>query len=211
MYEEIETQLSQLVAQACQHPPGSLQRRQCLTRLIQAIIKSGKLWWENTPYYEDALQQTWLYLCRNLCEANTGRQYDPSRGSVTTWLDGYLKRRLQDFWIEEQEQKKRYVSPKGDDKINPIDNVPAFQRIPILEETRYWVETDTDGELRRTHIKGRPELNCQMLILRRLPPKTGWQELATEFNCPYQTLANFYKRKCRPRLRNFGESQGYLE
>jgi len=210
MYQEIETQLSQLVTQACQHPHGSLQRRQGLTQLIQAIIKSGKLWWENTPYYEEALQQTWLYMCRNICEANTGRQYDPSRSSVTTWLDRYLKRRLQDFRIEEQQQKNRYVAPGGDDKINPIDNVPAPQSIPILEETRHWAESDSDGELRSTHIKGRPELNCQMLILRRLPPQTGWQELAVEFDCPYQTLANFYKRQCRPRLRKFGESQGYL-
>lgn len=210
MHEEIETKLNQLVVQTCQHSPDSLQRRQCLTQLIQAIIKSGKLWWENTPYYEEALQQTWLYLCRNICEANTGRQYDSSKSSVTTWLDRYLKRRLQDCWIEEQEQKKRYVSPSGNNKINPIDNVPAPQSIPILEETRHWAETDADGELQSNHIKGRPELNCQMLILRRLPPQTNWQELAAEFNCPYQTLANFYKRQCRPRLRKFGESQGYL-
>ncbi|NEP14833.1 MAG: sigma-70 family RNA polymerase sigma factor [Symploca sp. SIO2C1] len=212
MHEEIETQLSQLVAQTCQYPHGSLERRQCLTKLIQAIIKSGKLWWENTPYYEEALQQTWLYMCRNICEANTGGQYDPTRGSVTTWLDRYLKRRLQDFWIEEQQNKKRYISlgKYKDDTTNPIENVPAPQRIPILQETRNWAEIDSDGELRRTHIKKRPDLSCQVLILRRLPPKTSWQELAAEFNCPYQTLANFYKRQCRPRLRKFGESQGYL-
>ncbi|NET58264.1 MAG: sigma-70 family RNA polymerase sigma factor [Symploca sp. SIO2E6] len=206
----MDDELSEFACQICQFPPGSLQRRQGLNRLIQAIIKSGKLWWENTPYYEDALQKTWLYLCRNLCQPKTGKQYDPARGTVTTWLDYYLKKRLKDFWIEEQEKKNRCVFPDGDNKYDPLDTVPSPQRMPILEETRNWAETDSDGELRRTHIKGRPDLNCQVLILRRLPPQTAWKELAAEFNCPDSTLANFYIRQCRPRLRKFGESQGYL-
>jgi hypothetical protein len=107
--EAVDEQLSQLVARTCKHPPGSIERRRGLNHLIQAIVKSGKLWWENTSYYEDALQQTWLYLCRNLCEVNTGAQYDPTRSRVTTWLDRYLKKRLLDFRLEEQRQKREQV------------------------------------------------------------------------------------------------------
>ncbi|MGK7926215.1 MAG: sigma-70 family RNA polymerase sigma factor, partial [Spirulina sp.] len=64
-------QIPRLAAETCQHPRGSLQRNHCLTRLIIEIKRSGKLWRENTPYYEDALQQTWLFLSQNLCEALT--------------------------------------------------------------------------------------------------------------------------------------------
>jgi DNA-directed RNA polymerase specialized sigma24 family protein len=214
LQSDIDESLSQLIAQTCKHPPGSVDRRIGLNHLIQAIVKSGKLWWENTPYYEDALQQTWLYLCRNLCETNTGAQYDPARSRVTTWLDRYLKKRLLDFRLEEQRQEQQRVSVCASDvkqTTDPLENLAAPPDIqPILEEIRRLVETDSDGELRRTHIKGRPDITCQVLILRRLPPKTDWKVLAAEFNCSFSTLANFYQRQCQPRLRKLGELQGYL-
>lgn len=210
MQEEIE-QLSQLVAQTCKHPRGSIERRINLNRLIRGIIKSGKLWRENTPYYEDAWQETWLFLCRNLCEANTGARYDSTKSSVTTWLDFYLKKRLLDFRLEEQRQKNQQVFPVVEQKINSIENLPAPSDIePILAEIRHLIETDADGELRSIHIKGRPDLTCQVLLLRRLPPKTDWKVLAAEFDCSFSTLANFYQRQCQPRLRKLGELQGYI-
>jgi len=212
--QTVEEHLRQLVAQSCQHPPRSLERRRGLNQLICAIAKSGKLWRENTSYYEDALQQTWLYLCRNLCEANTGVQYDSQRSSVTTWLDRYLKKRLLDFRIEEQQQRQqRLLSPLSgiEQTTDPLENLAAPPDIrPILIEIRRLVATDPDGELRQIHIKGRPDITSQVLILRRLPPKTDWKILAAEFNCSYSTLANFYQRQCLPRLRKLGQLQGYL-
>jgi hypothetical protein len=209
-----DEQLTQLVKKTCQHPRGSIQRRQGMTQLIQAIIESGKLWREDTPYYEDALQQTWLYLCRNLCQANTGAQYDPAKSSVTTWLNHYLRRRLEDFRLwEQQENKWRVIQRLQEDNktIDPTNNLPAPPDIPpMLEETRQWLETDPSGELRRIHIKGRPDITCQVLMLRRLPPETSWETLSAEFNCSASTLANFYQRQCIQSLRRFGESQGYL-
>lgn len=98
--EEFEVSLRQLVVETCQQKIGSLDRQRGLTRIVRSIAKSGKLWKENTPDYEDALQQTWLYFCRNLCEATTGDRYDPSRSSVTTWLNAYLRRRLQDLYLQ---------------------------------------------------------------------------------------------------------------
>lgn len=212
--ENSEEKLRQLVCQTCQYRRGSIKRRQSLNRLVQAIIKSGKLWRESTPYYEDALQQTWLYLCRNLCERNTGEPYNPDRSSVTTWLDRYLKKRLLDFRILQCERNNIEISlPQSDSEHpnNPMENLPAPSDIPpMIEDIRALVETDYDGELGNIHIKGRSDLTCQVLILRRLPPETDWATLAKEFDCSISTLANFYQRQCLPRLRKFGESQGYL-
>lgn len=213
-HQTIEEQMSQLVRETCKHPPNSSQRRKGLSQLIRLIHKSGKLWRKYTPYYEDALQMMWQHLCRNLCEAPRGGQYDPSRGSVTTWLNWYLKRRLQDLRSQAEAEKKRRTFPQSSDAqetLNFIENIAADPDIPpILEETRHWAETDPDGELNGVHIKGRPDITCQVLILRRLPPETSWKTLADEFNCSLPTLAGFYKKQCRPRLRKFGKSQGYL-
>lgn len=87
----LNQQLQQLVAEACSYPARSLMRRQKLNEVVRVVMKSGKLWQENTPYYKDALQQTWLCFCRN------PEQYNPERCSVITWLDNCLKWRLQDL------------------------------------------------------------------------------------------------------------------
>ena len=200
--------LKELVAQSCQYPAHSWERKKYLNRLIQAIFNSGKLWRENTPYYQDALQQTWLYLVRNLCEGTTCEAYDPARSSITTWLNKYLRYRLLDF--STQKQKDRRLSERlTANNPKPFTEIP--QEVPnILEETKTWVENDPKGELAQTHMKKRPDITCQRVILRRLPPETGWEELAKEFNCSLSTLYSFYKRKCRPRLRQFAQSQGYI-
>jgi len=213
--EEFEVNLRQLVAETCQQKIDSLDRQRGLTKIVRSIVKSGKLWKENVPDYEDALQQTWLYFCRNLCEATTGDRYDPSRGSLTTWLNAYLRRRLQDLYLQKQAAKHSTsvqiysVDELGRDTIETLEAPPDLP--PILETTRKWIEIDPDGDLRRTYIQGYPQVNCQVLLLQRLPPETSWEDLAAKYKLSVSTLSSFYRRQCLPRLRKFGESQGYLE
>ncbi|UBF23748.1 sigma-70 family RNA polymerase sigma factor [Kovacikia minuta CCNUW1] len=208
----LDEQLRRLVEEACKHPPGSFDRQRCLTQIIR--LTSGKLWRENVPYYQDALQKTWVYFCQHLCERGTGERYDPNRSGVITWLNYYLRRRLQDGFIEVQSRQKKFASvpaSSDDERLNPVDLVPANPDVPpILDEVRSWAETDASGELRRVHIEGCPQVNCQVLILRRLPPETSWKALSEEFGVAVPTLSSFYQRQCLPRLRKFGESEGYI-
>ena len=212
--DDTEERLRQLVAETCRNSSGSTERQQGLTQIVRLIVKSGKLWKDNAPYYDDALQQTWLYFCRNLCEATTGEKYDPNWSSVITWLNAYLKRRLQDGHIQEQTALAQTASVRvleANEVVDSTEQVEAPPDIPpILETTRQWLENDPEGELRRIHINKHPEVTCQVLLLRRLPPKTSWETLSAEFGLSISTLSSFYRRQCIPRLRQFGESQGYL-
>lgn len=212
--DRLDRQLAKSIAETCRHPPGSLQRNSGLTKLIQTVIQSGKLWHSYDSFYEDALQQTWLYLCRNLCEANTGNKYDPEKSQVITWLNSYLKYRLLSFQQEIKQKKQREIFPptiSEEQIIDPIQQLTAPPETPpIFEQTLDWVKKDPNGELSSVHIKNRADLTCQVLILRRLPPPTDWKTLEAEFNCSYSTLANFYQRQCRPRLRQFAIIQGFL-
>lgn len=212
---QLEEKLRQLVKEACSHPPGSAQRQRNLTQIIRLV--SRKLWKEHKPYYQDALQQTWVYFCQNICEGNTGRVYDPERSTIITWLNVYLKRRLQDCFIDKQKQQVKTVTPKvqnfgsgqSGEILDPIDILPAQPDVPpLLEEVKKWVQTDP--ELKRIYITNNPKVTCQVLIERRLPPEESWKDLATEFNLSISTLSSFYQRQCLPRLRKFGESEGYL-
>lgn len=208
---DLHKQLKILVRETCKHPPGSRERQKGLTQLISLI--GSHLWREQKAYYEDALQQTWIYFCQNLCEAKTGKAYDASKASLITWLNAYLKRRLQDCYLSQQQQKnnKAAIIIFGNQAIDLLDNLPANPDIPpLLSELKKWAEEDAENKLRRTYIQGHREVNCQVLILRRLPPETTWQELAEEFGISAGTLSSFYQRHCLPFLREFGESEGYL-
>lgn len=211
---EFDEQLRCLVAEACGHRPGSPQRQKLLTQIIR--LTSRKLWRESTPYYQDALQQTWLYFCRNICEGLTGQAYDATYGSVVTWLNAYLKHRLQDFYLKQNRELAKTAPVRlgqndNNDIIDPVDNLPANpQSPPILEDLEDWAKTDSDGELRRICIKGRPDVNCQLLILKRLPPEVSWRELSEELGLSIPTLSSFYQRQCLPRLRKYAEAEGLL-
>ena len=205
-----DQQLRDLVTQACHHPPGSLPRQRHLTHIIRLV--TPRLWRENVPYYQDALQKTWLYFCKNICNG-----YDPNLGSVPTWLNAYLKRRLQDGYIDTIKKQQNESPPVWQDKngelVDVMDNIPDQRGDvePLWEKVREWAKADPTGELRQIHIKGHPAVTCQVLILRRLLSETSWQTLADEYGVAIPTLSSFYRRQCMPRLRNFGETEGYIQ
>lgn len=209
-----QQQVQHLISEACRHPVGHKIRQQRMTQIIRLI--SAQLWNEQVPYYQDALQQTWIYFCQNLCEAKTGHAYDPDQASVVTWLNAYLKRRLQDGYIHQQKQAATTVryqaDPTGDSgpPMDPVDTLVAKPDIPpLLQDVQQWAETSI--VLQKIHITGQPHITGRLLILKRLPPEVPWKVLAAELNVSIGTLASFYQRQCMPLLRDFGQQQGYLE
>ena len=208
-----EGEIRQLIDAACQAPVGSIQRQKSLTQLIRLI--APQLWRDSSPDYADALQQTWIYFCRNLCESATGERYDSDRATVVTWLNYYLKKRLQTYFHRARVQQSRQVGEtlQGDGERGTavVERIAAPADIPpILEAVRRWATTDAAAELRKVHIAGHPEVTCQLIILRRLPPEQSWKDLSHEWGIAIPTLSSFYQRQCLPRLRNFGKAEGYL-
>ena len=209
---EIANTLAQLIKEACKYPHGSIQRQKKLTQIIRLVDR--QLWKENTAYYEDALQETWVYFCQNICEGKTAKPYNPERASVVTWLNNYLKWRLKDGYIRTVKQRKQTVSVRVNENnqiIDLVDNLRAKPGVPnILEEIEQWALKDPESKLCRTHLDNHPQINCQLLILKRLPPETPWKTLAEEYKISAGTLSSFYQRKCKPLLREFSKSQGYI-
>ncbi len=211
----LDKRLAELITQTCSCPQDSLERQRGLNQLIWEIQQSGKLLrGVGEPDYEDALQQTWLYLCRNLCEATTGDVYDPERASVITWINDYLKWRLKDNrykWHDMKSLRVQTIMFEDDDCIDPVDHLMAPPSAPpIIDEIFDWLEKEKKI-LKRIYVRDRPDINCYDLIPRRLPPETAWEDLAVEFGVAVTTISNFYHRECRPRLKEFIVSQGYFE
>ncbi len=205
--------MARLVLETCAEPIGSPKRQRGLTQIVRSL--KDQLWHTQDPYYPDALQQTWVYFCRNLCEATTGKVYDPAVAKLSTWLNAYLKHRLRDFQIAENQQRATSMSYLGSrsegEGLDPVDRLPAPADIPPwLEQVREWAQADANGSLRAIHINKHPEVTAQILILKRLPPETPWRLLAVEYDISVGTLSSFYQRQCLIRLRQFGQSQGYF-
>ena len=213
--DDLDKKLRTLVTEACNHPPKSLERRQKLGEVHRLVMKSGKLWREYTPYYNDALQEMWEFCCKN------PEQYDPTLKSVITWLDDYLKKRLRNLRDARYRQQRREISAlatESGETTDPIANLPARTDIqPVLEiweKTLDWVQADPDNVLRCTCFRKYSNVNCQALILRRFPSETPWSTIAAEFNLTpseAKDLPKVYSRRCLALLRNFALSQGYVE
>lgn len=207
--------LKQLVASGCAHPPRSIERQQYIQDLYRRVMQSGKLWQENTPYYGDALQETWEYCCQHLDE------YDPTRSTVTTWMNNRLQWTLKKWRDRQYREQERTANPtKAPDGniLNPIDTIASNTNIDqaerIWQNTLHWVQSDPDGVLQSTCFRKRKDINAQVLFLKRFPSETPWQEIASEFDlnaAESKDLPKFYNRNCLPLLRRFGISQGYLE
>ncbi len=188
-------ELDQLAIEAGNYPRGSLERQQKLTQLVQRVQRSGSLWrGGNAPgdYYEEALQQTWLHICQRI------ETYDPQRAGFITWINFVLKHKLLDLYRE---------SSPSHDSVENLSSLPQPPRLPslALEKIRLWVQQES-SRLRRVHVRDRPDINCQILILYRLPPEKTWEQLSQKFGVPISTLSNFYCRECKPRLRGFLDS-----
>ena len=213
--DDINEKLLELYRKACDYPAGSRQRKKIITDMIRLMDKSGGLskkssQYYDRDYYEDAWQETRLFFVKNLFEI-----YNPEKGTILAWLNSNLNWKLYELWLKKKEKGAKTVPSQVESDegkvMDLVENIPARPDIPPMEtEVRAWVEADADGKLRNCHIKGHPEANCQVLILRRLPPETKWKDISAEFNIEVPTLSSFYRRNCLPRLREFGESKGYL-
>jgi hypothetical protein len=213
--KDLDETLRQLVAEACTHPPKSVDRQRALQEIYRLVMKSGKLWREYTPYYADALQQMWEYCCQHL------EEYDPALSGVITWLDNYLKKQLRLFRDRQSRDYKRRAGVEQTEQgnfLDPVDRLPARPELkPTLdlwEKTLNWVQTDPQGILQATCFRKRADINAQTLFLMRFPSETSWQVIADRFHltpAEAKDLPKFYNRRCLPLLRNFGVSEGYLD
>lgn len=208
-------QLRQLMDEARSCPAADRERRQKFTEIFRLVSRSRKLWRENTPYYEDALQEMWEYCYQNL------EEYDPTIKGVITWLDDELKKRLRKYrsrWIRQQ-QRQATDRQTDEGQTRAIeDNIPSPPDLqPVLEiqkTTLSWVLCDPDRTLRDKWFRERREINARALIRRRFPVDMPWRVIATEFSlteAEAKDLPKFYSRKCLPLLREFGAAQGYIE
>lgn len=185
-----DKQLNELAVAAQQHPSRSRERRHFLSLLLYSINYSEKRYrGTNIPseMYNDALQETFLYVCNNI------EKYDPARSNIMTWFNTRL------FWsVRELYQHKRRIPLP----LSALSESISIESIPDLnsqkissstEEIKDYILKDPDKIFRSTHLKSHPGANFQYIFLRSLEGLSR-SEIARELNVPEQTLYSFLRR-----------------
>jgi len=191
-FDELDEQLRQLALVAQQHPPLTPERQLALRKLINGILKSGRLCRPKSSQfsgayqdiYDEALQELLLYICENI------DKYNPERGSVMAWVNVLLERR---FFKE--------AIPKILDKPNltrmtlsDLDNLALPEETENLTDLlRECIELDPENLFKKEHVENYPAVSFQALMRRRILGKS-WKDISAEFHLKTSTISSFYSR-----------------
>ncbi|NEO63572.1 MAG: sigma-70 family RNA polymerase sigma factor [Moorea sp. SIO4G2] len=213
--DALDERLQQLALEAQKHSPKSRDRRLALTRLIQMIQASGKLSRRryDTPQevYDEALQETWWYLCRKI------DTYQP-RGPVINWINSVLKWRLIDAKKRHTKGVKECslnapINSSDGGKVNQsgmtyLDTVAQPEDTPLPSQLiRQCIEEDSDGLFASKHVRGHPKANFRTIALLYLDRKS-WKETAVAVGLEpkqWSTVQSFYWRCCKYFAEKFKE------
>lgn len=213
---ELDDALKQLALNAQSNPVGSGQRQRSLNQLLRLLQASGKLgrpFRHEFPHlyeeiYAEALQRLFIYICQKI------DLYRPEH-KVLQWVNFMLKTRFfyearQDCVAHYRPERQRLSQQPWLD-IDEVENYPYLGSIPqppeptLEEQARDYIETDPEGTLAQTHIRGRPDITLQALILRNLDGYK-WHEIATAFEIALPTIHSFYRRqlpKLKPQFQQY--------
>ncbi|MEA5573012.1 hypothetical protein [Calothrix sp. UHCC 0171] len=229
-----EKHLNILLLAAMQAPPDSLERRKALHRLLVNLQKLPGIAKSSHPDYPIALSNTWQWVCRNIDNFDVGKSSIQDiilEDALVNWINGYLRRRIQDLYLDKDTKILSLDAFNQDDSGNQLSNTlesklvaPTLSGLDaeiekerqkyykkIADEIRLYIERDPDNILQNSHIKGNTQCNCQYLS-KRLLLKNNPDSLKTisqELNTPYQTIVTRWSRRCLPLLRETFEKIGY--
>jgi hypothetical protein len=229
-----EKHLNILLLAAMQAPPDTLERRKALHRLLVNLQKLPGIAKCSHPDYLIALSNTWQWVCRNIDNFNVGKssiQDIMLEDALVNWINGYLRRRIQDLYLDKDTKNLSLDAFNQDESGNHFSNTLESKLVAttlsgldaeiekerqkyyseIADKIRLYIEKDPDNILQNSHIKGNPQCNCQYLSKRLLLKNNpdSLKIISQELNTPYQTVVTRWSRRCLPLLRETFEKIGY--
>ncbi|KAM3095132.1 hypothetical protein ACKFKG_14595 [Phormidesmis sp. 146-35] len=205
--DDLDQRLQQQAKEAQKHPSQSSQRQIALNRLVNEILKSGRLGhpqrhlWSASLYedlYNEALQKTLIETCQKI------DSYNPDH-PVLAWVNFRLNFQFIDVVNDYRKQGITQI-PKSD-KTEQIAYLPSLDDLDNLvspEETlsasqllQQFLEDDPDNLLQKQRLRERPEVTFQSLAWARFVEGQTWLEIAISLNVSVQTLCSFFNRQLK--------------
>jgi hypothetical protein len=226
--------LNDLLLAAIQAPSESLEKRKALHRLLVSLQKLPSIAKSTHPDYSIALSNTWQWVCRNIDNFDISKsslQEITLEDALVNWVNGYLRRRIQDLYLDKDTNTLSLDVHNMDSSGNQFDNYLESKLItPTLcgldaeiekERQKYYyniackireyIQNDPHSILKSSHIRGNLRCNCQHLSERLLLQENpdSLKMISEELNVNYQTLVTRWSRRCLPLLRQTFEKMGY--
>lgn len=179
---------------------ASLEKQLALTKLFSELtVKIDQLPKPQTDAsrytYEEALQNTYLYICKNI------HQYKPERGSIIGWVIFILKKRkINSFnWVN-WDIMSIYTYTGDKDEINLYDIYISPELNPLpSEKLLAFIKEDPEGYLQRELFNKNPNASFQAILLKKIEEDKSWEEIALEFKpeATHGPIFAFYQRCCK--------------
>lgn len=204
--------LGSLIEVVLSQPEGSFERKKAFNRLLWELSKQPGLLKSSHPDYGDALQQTFIWVARNIERFNYSPDADGSIDKqFIRWVNSYLKYRVSDLYTKKS--RDYFVSTTSD--VDILENIPDENTnydnaIDYLNLVQY-IEEDPDSILRSSFIRNRPDCNCQVITRSKIFQESTWDVISNELCVSIPTLSSFWTRKCLPLLRQIFVSNSEFE
>jgi hypothetical protein len=249
--KQLDRELRHMIEQARQYPKGSSDYRKIVHRMTEKMARSGQILKsrskEGADEYAEALLKTLTRFYEECCEFDPEKSTTVIRW-FKTMVSGQLRNEKRDsrkppkFTFKKQppfsvrkidSEVLRYEERSGEDVWNaeriepdwnpwlslPQDPMAEAERRELINTVRNCVQQC--NRLRAKCVPNRPDIHCQMLLLRLLPawdensqlliPGQSVEQLAQEFQVEKRQLedcCNSYLRdkSCHTSLENCLES-----
>jgi DNA-directed RNA polymerase specialized sigma24 family protein len=204
---ELDQLLQQRAKETQQYPCQSTQRQLALNRLINEILKSGRLGhpqrnlWSSGLYedlYNEALQKTLIEICQKI------DNYNPEH-PVMAWVNFHLN--YQFINVVNDYRKKGITHISKSDRAEQLAYLPSLDDLDkfiSVEEThsddqllRQFLQDDPENLLKKKQLRDRPEVTFQALALAKFVEGQTWTEIATDLGVSVQTLCSFFNRQLK--------------
>ena len=208
--DEIDDRLKQLAIAAKNHQPKTLERQQAMTKLLTEIEKykiincprNQNFTWEN--YQEicaEAHQDLMLRICREI------KNYRPEK-EVSQWVNFLMIKCFQEATprvIGRSELKRSYYKDM-DSFFNKHPNQPEDESERLGKALSEIIEEDPGDVFKSEVSRKHPQVNFQLLLVKREIEDVSWEQISEEFRVSVSTLSSFYRRsleKFTPRFREY--------
>ena len=216
--DDDERVLLQLVQEARKYPLQSDQRKLALNRLIEKILRSGRLGhpqkgsWPPNFYedlYNEALQKTLLKICQTI---------DNYHGEhpVLAWVNFNLNKQFIEVVKDYYKKGITYIPRSGKKQLttsvlslDDLDKyIPEEDTITDAELLRQFLENDPENFLKAEQIQGAPQVTFQLLAQAKFVEDQTWSEIANDLGISVHTLYSFFYRRLQKFMLYF---QKYLQ
>ena len=199
---DLDETLQQLALRA-QQQTGTAQSR-ILVQLWETIYRSGKLYRpprDRIPgnyqdIYDEAVFRLMEYVFRRI------DRYDPSRGSVMTWVNMKLDRSFLRDVIIDWGKEQIHFQPLSLADLNTPDPVGKLTRLPQKiclpsQRIQQCLEEDEDDRFKSECMKDYPSINFQRVALLHHRDGYSFKAISDQLQIPYTSLVSFYQRRLK--------------